>query len=139
MFMKCVMTNKILNSLQLNKKSDFSDNSFEDVKSDKRFKGSKSNMMNDDCKDIFKSTQSLDNVPKQVNFPMKKVVVDSYSSVSEQRTKLSKLILEKVDCNETVSHIAKPIKVVSQVPLKYTIVNYPNIFKDSVVNRVNKF
>ena len=72
--------------------------------------------MNDDCKDIIKSIQYLDNVPKQVNIPMTQLL-DSYSSVSEQRTKLSKLILEKVDRNETVSHIAKPIKFVSS-PIK---------------------
>ena len=94
--------------------------------------------MNDDCKDIIKSIQYLDNVPKQVNIPMTQLV-DSYSSVSEQRTKLSKLILEKVDCNETVSHIAKPIKVVSQVPLNYTTVKYRNIFRDSSVKRFTKF
>ena len=48
-------------------------------------------------KNMFKSTESLDNVPKQVNVPMTQLV-DSYSSVREKRTKLSKLILEKVDC-----------------------------------------
>ena len=41
--------------------------------------------------------------------------------------------------NVTIPHIEKPIKVVSQVLLKYTIVKYPNIFKDSSVNRVTKF
>ena len=39
MLMKCVMTNEMSNSLQLNKKRGFTNNSFEDVKSDKRFKG----------------------------------------------------------------------------------------------------
>ena len=95
-------------------------------------------MINDDCKDIIKYTQSLDNIPKQINVHITQLV-DSYSSVNEQRTKLSQLILEKVDFNVTVPHMAKPIKVVSQVPLKYTIVKYPYIFKDSFVNRVNKF
>ena len=73
----------MLNSLQLKKKRDFADNSSEDVTSDKRFIGSKSNMLNDNCKIIIKSTQSLDNVPKQVNVPMSQLV-DSYSSVKEQ-------------------------------------------------------
>ena len=44
--------------------------------------------MNDDCKDIIKSIQYLDNVPKQVNIPMTQLL-DSYSSVREKRTKLS--------------------------------------------------
>ena len=30
--------------------------------------------MNDECKDIIKSTQSLDDVPKQVNVPITKLV-----------------------------------------------------------------
>ena len=41
MLMKCVMTDEMSNSIQLNKKSDFADNSFDDFKSDKRFKGNK--------------------------------------------------------------------------------------------------
>ena len=45
----------------------------------KKFKGNKSNVMNDDCKDIIKSTQSLDDIPKQVNVPITKLV-DSYLS-----------------------------------------------------------
>ena len=49
-------------------------------------------------------------------------LVDSYSSVNEQRSKLSKLILEKGVRNVTIPHIAKPIKIMSQVPLKYSIV-----------------
>ena len=104
----------------------------------KRFKGNKSNVMNDDCKDIIKSIQYLDNVPKQVNIPMTQVV-DSYSSASEQRTKLFKLTLEKVYCNVNIPHIEKAIKVVSQITLQITIVKYPNKFKDSFVNRVTKF
>ena len=128
MFIKCVMTNEILNSLQLNEKRDFADNSSEDVKYDKRFKGNKSNVLNDNCKDIIKSTQYLDNVPKKVNVHMRQLV-DSYSSVKEQRRKLSKLILEKGVRNVTIPRIAKSIKVVSQVPLKYTIVQYRNILK----------
>ena len=55
-------------------------------------------------------------------------LVDSYSSVKEQRNKLSKLILEKGVRNVTIRRIAKPIEVVSQVPLKHTIVRYCNIF-----------
>ena len=94
--------------------------------------------MNDDCKDIIKSIQYLDNVPKQVNIPMTQLV-DSYSSVSEQRTKLFKLTLEKFYCNVTIPHIEKSIKFVSQVPFKYSIAKYRYIFKDSFVTRVTKF
>ena len=36
MLMKCVMTNEVLNSLQLNKNRYFAENSLEDVKSDKK-------------------------------------------------------------------------------------------------------
>ena len=72
------MTNEMSNSLQLNKKRDSADNSFEDVKSDKRFKGNKSNVANDDCKDIIKSTQSLDNIPKQVNVFITQLVDSSF-------------------------------------------------------------
>ena len=61
------------------------------------------------------------------------------SSVSEQRTKLFKLTLEKFYCNVTIPHIEKSIKVVSQITLQITIVKYPNKFKDSFVNRVTKF
>ena len=111
---------------------------FGDVKSDKRFKGNKSTGINDNYKDIIKFTQSLDNIPKQANDHILQLV-DSYSYVSEQRTKPSQLILEKVDRNITVPHTEKPIKVVYQVPLKYIIVKDPNIFKDLFINRVNKF
>ena len=86
-------------------------------------------MLNDDYKISIKSTQSLDNVRKQVNVPMTQLV-DSYASVKEQRNKLSKLILEKGVGKINIHHIATPIKVVSQVPLKYTIIQYRNIFKD---------
>ena len=61
--MKFIITDVMSNSIQLNKKRPVGDNSFEDVKSDKIFKGNKSNVMNDECKDIIKSTQSLDNIP----------------------------------------------------------------------------
>ena len=56
MLMKCLMTDVMSSSIQLNKKKPFGDNLFEDVKSDNRFKGNKSNVMNDECKDIIKST-----------------------------------------------------------------------------------
>ena len=41
MLMKCLMTDVMSNSIQLNKKRPFGDNSVKDVKSDKRFKGNK--------------------------------------------------------------------------------------------------
>ena len=85
-FIKCVISSVILNSLQLNTTRDFADNSSEDVKSDKRFKVGHSNVLNDDCKIIIKSTQSLDNIPKQLNIHMKQLV-DSYSS--EDKKELS--------------------------------------------------
>ena len=66
-------------------------------------------------------------------------LVDSYFSVKEQRSKLSKLILEKGVRNVTIPHVAKSIMIVSQVPLKYSIVKYHNIFKDSFVTRVTTF
>ena len=72
------MTNDMSNSLQLNKKRDSADNPFEDVKSNKRFKVNKSNVMNDDCKYIIKSTQFLINIPKQVNVPITKLVDSSF-------------------------------------------------------------
>ena len=75
------ITNEMVNSLQLNKKRDLADNSSEDIKSDKRFKINKLNVLNVDYKNVTKSHQSLYNVPKQVNFPMPQVV-DSYSSVN---------------------------------------------------------
>ena len=78
MLMKYVMTNEMSNLLQLNKKRDFADNSFEDVKSDKIFKGNKSNVANDGCKDIIKSTQFLDNIPKQVNVSITQLVDSSF-------------------------------------------------------------
>ena len=77
MLMKYVLTNDMSNSLQLNKKRDFADNSFENIKSNKRFKVNKSNVMNDDCKDIIKSTQFLDNIPKQVNISITQLVDSS--------------------------------------------------------------
>ena len=73
------MSNDLLNSLKFNKKRDLTEISSEDVKSDKSIKGNKLNVMNDDCKDIIKSTQSLDDIPKQVNVPITKLV-DSYLS-----------------------------------------------------------
>ena len=63
----------------MNKTRPVYDNSFEDIKSDKISKGNKSNVMNDECKNIIKSTQSLDDIPKQVNVPITKLV-DSYLS-----------------------------------------------------------
>ena len=80
MFFECVMSNDMLNSLKLNKKKDIGAILSEDIKSDKRFKINKLNVLNVDYKNITKSPQSLDNVPKQVNFPMTQVV-DSYFSV----------------------------------------------------------
>ena len=69
-------------------------------------------MLNLNCKFIIKSPQSLDNIQKQVNIPMTQLVY-SYSSVKEQRSKLSKLILEEEVCNVNIPHIVKRIKVVS--------------------------
>ena len=138
MFIKCVMTNEMLNSLQLKKKRDLADISSEDAKADKRFKGNKSNVLNVDCKIIIKYPQSLDNVQKQAHVPMSQLD-DSSFSVKEQRSKLCKLILEKGVRNLAIPHIAKSIKVVSQVPFKYSIVKYRYIFKDSFVTRVTKF
>ena len=66
-------------------------------------------------------------------------LVDSYFSVKEQRSKLSNLMLEKGVRNVTIPHVEKSIKIVSQVPLNYSIVKYHNIFKDSFVTRVTKF
>ena len=40
------MTHEILNSLKINQKKDLADISSKDVKSDKRFKGNKSNVLN---------------------------------------------------------------------------------------------
>ena len=71
--------------------------------------------MNDECKDIIKSTQSLDDVPKQVNVPITKLVDCDF--------------FEKLDHNITVPYISKPIEVMPQVQLKYTIVKDPNILK----------
>ena len=82
------------NSLQLKKKRPVYDNSFKDVKSDKTFKDNKSNVTNGECKYIIKSTQSLDDIPKQVNVPITKLA-DSYSSLSDKIIKLSQLILDK--------------------------------------------
>ena len=62
MFIKYVITNEILNSLQLKKKRVLADISSKNVKSDKRIKGNKSNVLNVDCKIIIKSPQSLENV-----------------------------------------------------------------------------
>ena len=83
----------------------------------KRFKGYKSNVKNDKCKD-----QSLDDSPKHINVHITKLV-DSYLSICDRRIKLSQLILEKklfekLDRNITVPHISKPIEVMSQVQLK---------------------
>ena len=64
MFIKCVMTIEMLDLLKLNKKRDLADISSEDIKSDKRFKGNKSNMLNVDGKIIIKFPKSLDNVQK---------------------------------------------------------------------------
>ena len=52
------------NTLHLKKKRPVCDNSFKDVKYDKRFKDNKSNVTNNECKDIIKSTQFLDDIPK---------------------------------------------------------------------------
>ena len=127
-----------MNSLIFNKKRDLAEISSEDIKYDKIFKGNKLNVLNVDGKVIVKFPQSLDNVQKQVIIFMS-YFIDSYSSVKEQRSKLSKLILEKRVRNVTIPHLAKLIKVVSQVPFEYSIVKYHNIFKDSFVTRVAKF
>ena len=42
-------------------------------------------------------------------------LVDSYTSIKEQRSKISKLILKKYVRNITIPHEAKSIKSVSQV------------------------
>ena len=52
-FIKCVMINDMLNSLKLNKRRDLDEISSEDVKSDKRFKGNKSNVLNVDIKNYY--------------------------------------------------------------------------------------
>ena len=59
MFIKCVMTNEMLNSLKNNQKKDLADISSKDVKSDKRFKGNKSNVLNVDGKIIIKFPKLL--------------------------------------------------------------------------------
>ena len=107
MFIEYVMTNEMLNSLQLNKKRDFADNSSEDDKSEKRCKDNKSNVLNDDYKIIIKSTQSLDN---EVNIHMTQLV-DSYSYIKEQRSKLYKLILEKGNRNVIIPHIKNQLRL----------------------------
>ena len=56
------------------------------MKPDKRLKGNKSNVNNDDGKD-----QSLYNIPKQIYVPIKNSVV-TYSSISDRNMKLSQLI-----------------------------------------------
>ena len=98
----------------MNKTRPVYNNSFKDIKSDKISKGNKSNVMNDECKGIIKSTQSLDDIPKKVSIHITKFV-DSYSSLSDKRIKWSQLILEKLDRNINVPHISKPIEVMSQV------------------------
>ena len=133
------MSNDLLNSLKFNKKRDLTEISSEDVKSDKSIKGNKLNALNvDGTIIVIKFPKSLDNVQKQANIHMSQLI-DSCSSVKEQRSKLSKLILEKRVRNVTIPHLAKLIKVVSQVPFEYSIVKYHNIFKDSFVTRVAKF
>ena len=66
-------------------------------------------------------------------------LVDSYSSVKEQRSKMYKLILEKCVRNATIHHVAKPIKSVSQVPIEYSMIKYHNSFEDLFIARVAKF
>ena len=78
------------NSELYNKKRPVNDNLVKDVKPDKRFKDHKSNVKNDECKD-----QSLDDNPKKINLPIKKLV-DSYSTISDRNIKLSQLILDKM-------------------------------------------
>ena len=89
MMMKFLMTDEMSSSVQLNNKRPVYDNYIKDVKSDKRFKGYKSNVKNDKCKD-----QSLDDSPKHINVHITKLV-DSYLSICDRRIKLSQLILEK--------------------------------------------
>ena len=64
MFFECVMSNDMLNSLKLNKKKDIGAILSEDIKSDKRFKGNTSNVLNVDGKIIVKFPKPLDNVQK---------------------------------------------------------------------------
>ena len=118
--MKCIITDEMSNSVPYNKKRPVNDDLFKYVKPDKRFKGHKSNVKNDECKD-----QSLDDDPKKINLPIKKLV-DSYSTISDRNIKLSQLILdkvvlEKVDRNITVPHISKPIEVIRNLIEAYTI------------------
>ena len=87
--MKCIITGEMTNSVLYNKKRSVNDNLVKDIKPDTRFKDHKSNVKNDECKD-----QSLDNIPKQINIPIKKLV-DSYSTISDRNMKLSQLILDK--------------------------------------------
>ena len=106
MMMKCIITDEMSNSVPYNKKRPVNDDLIKYVKPDKRFKGHKSNVKNDECKD-----QSLDDIPKQINVPIKKLV-DSYSTIRDKNIKLSQIILEKnvfekLDSNITVPYISK--------------------------------
>ena len=137
MMMKCIITGEMTNSVLYNKKRSVNDNLVKDIKPDTRFKDHKSNVKNDECKD-----QSLNNIPKQINVPITKLV-DSYSTISDKNIKLSQLILdknvfEKLDYNIIVPYISKILENMSQVKFKDTIVKDTNILKVSFVHRVKK-
>ena len=66
-------------------------------------------------------------------------LVDSYSSVKEQKSMLSTLILEKGVRNVTIPRVANTIKTVSKILVEHSIVKYHNIFKDLFVTSVTKF
>ena len=46
------------------------------------------------------------------------------------------MFFEKLDRNITGPYISKPIEVMPQVQLKYTIVKDPNVLKESFVHSV---
>ena len=137
MIMSSIITGLMSNSVLYNKKRPVDDNLVKDVKPDKRLKGHKSDVKNDDCKD-----QSLDDIPKQINVPIKKSVV-SYSTISDRNMKLSQFILDnnvskKIDSNITVSYISSILESMSKVKVKDTLVEDPNILKVSFVHRVKE-
>ena len=126
MMMSSTITGLMSNSVSYNKKRPVNDNLVKDVKPDKRLKGHKSNVTNDDSKD-----QSLDNILKQINVLIKKTVV-SYSTISDRNRKLTQLILDnkvsdKIDFNITLPYISSILESMSKVKVKDSIVEDSNI------------
>ena len=66
MVLSSIITDLRSNSVSFNKKISVNDNLVKDVKPDKRLKGNKSNVNNDDGKD-----QSLHNIPNRCMFLLK--------------------------------------------------------------------